>query len=62
MVDDPIDAAIRTGAIAALRKRAAARRAEAKTVDRPEAVMANRLATMLEQIAAELEAEARHGR
>ena len=60
MADDPIETAIRNGAIAALRKRAAARREEAKTVDRPEAVMANRLATVLEQIADELEAEARH--
>ncbi len=60
MADDPIEAAIRNGAIAALRKRAAARRAEAKTCDRPEARMANRIAGALEQVAAEFEKEARH--
>jgi hypothetical protein len=60
MTDDPIEAAIRNGAIAALRKRVAERRADAKTCDRPEAAMANKLAEALEQIAAELETEAHH--
>ena len=60
MIHDPIEAAIRTGAIAALRRRATARREEAKTCDRPEATVANRIAAVLEEIATELEAEARH--
>jgi len=60
MLDDPIEAAIRDGAIAALRRRAATRRVEAETSDRPEAAIANKIAEALEQIAAELEAEARH--
>jgi hypothetical protein len=61
MADDAIEAAIRNGAIAALRRRTAARRAEAKTCDRPEARIANRIADALEEIAADLETEARHG-
>jgi hypothetical protein len=62
MADDDIEAAIRTGAIAALRRRAAARRDEAKTSDRPEAAIALKIAEALDEIAAELERDARNGR